>query len=386
MLCNLAGLLSSAFIATERVNEEAWNATLATVDHRLKHVKPEHQDRCRSVLTASKQPGFSQFWQDWLLYRNFFAGQERGLYVDIGTNEAVTISNTVFFDVCMGWDGVCFEPQKQYHAAIRARRSCQLVPHCVLGRAASVVAKGKDGTLTLREGAADNAATGAKPKASMQCVGLLDEIRRLGLGTRTVDFLSIDIEGLESSVLRCLPWSEMDIRVVLIETNQVGLRANGTNYGMQAVNSFFSNHGYANVATIIDSSRHRSKKKRAPIDNIFVKMNGGPLVFPPPGVECNSAQLRRQNPWCNEARRWIWQGDEAKTMSATSGFSSCDMTRRTGHGLPPPDRSVSGARDGTTSSRPHPVHRSPSRGPWTAHATGRSGAWRRWLPGALRWR
>ena len=31
------------------------------------------------------------------------------------------------------------------------------------------------------------------------------------------------------------------------------------------------------------------------------------------------------------------------------------------HGLPPPDRSVRGARDGTAPSCPHPVHWSPSR-------------------------
>ena len=52
-----------------------------------------------NVLSGSKEPGFSQAWQDWFMYRNLFAGQPSGLYVGIGTNDALAISNTAFFDV-----------------------------------------------------------------------------------------------------------------------------------------------------------------------------------------------------------------------------------------------------------------------------------------------
>ena len=47
------------------------------------------------------EQGFAQAWQDWFLWRNFFAGQTSDLYLDIGTNQAVTISNTFFFDHCL---------------------------------------------------------------------------------------------------------------------------------------------------------------------------------------------------------------------------------------------------------------------------------------------
>ena len=43
------------------------------------------------------------------------------------------------------------------------------------------------------------------------CVRFSDEIARLGFSGRTIDLLSIDIEGSESSVLRCMPWKEVDI-------------------------------------------------------------------------------------------------------------------------------------------------------------------------------
>ena len=40
----------------------------------------------------------------------------------------------------------------------------------------------------------------------MRCVGLRESLRELKLASRTVDLLSIDIEGNEPGVLRCLPW------------------------------------------------------------------------------------------------------------------------------------------------------------------------------------
>jgi hypothetical protein len=54
-----------------------------------------------------------------------------------------------------------------------------------------------------------------------------------------IDLLSIDIEGMEPDVLRCLPWSALDVRFVLIETDKADLRK---------VDAFFSVHGYTNVS------------------------------------------------------------------------------------------------------------------------------------------
>ena len=40
------------------------------------------------VAGCSSLTSLPKAWQDWLLYRNFFAGQSEGLYLDIGTNDA----------------------------------------------------------------------------------------------------------------------------------------------------------------------------------------------------------------------------------------------------------------------------------------------------------
>jgi hypothetical protein len=115
-----------------RITGAAWQDSLPKVDALLARVPVKLRSRCEAVLRDTKRGdgGFSQAWQDWILYRNFFANQTEGFYLDIGANEAITISNTAFFDICLGWQGVCFEPQAQYHRRLKSERSCTLVRLC----------------------------------------------------------------------------------------------------------------------------------------------------------------------------------------------------------------------------------------------------------------
>lgn len=58
-------------------------------------------------------------------------------YADVAANHFKRISNTYFYDRCLGWRGLCVEPNPRYHAELRQKRSCELVttravgPHAV---------------------------------------------------------------------------------------------------------------------------------------------------------------------------------------------------------------------------------------------------------------
>ena len=213
------------------------------------------------------------------MYRNFFANQSSGVYVDVGANEALSLSNTAFFDICMGWKGVCFEPQARYHQSLRTYRSCNLVPHCVLGRAANVTMAGSGGDRMIKAGAGGNEA----------CVGMLDALYDLELGT-SVDLLSIDIEGMEPNVLRCIPFDKLQVQFVLIETNK---------HDMRLVDGFFSAHGFANVATLWG---HTMTSHRAfPLDNLYGRIQGGPLTTPSGRPHCSGSG----NKWCGPFHSWL---------------------------------------------------------------------------------
>jgi FkbM family methyltransferase len=212
-------------------------AYLARVDNLLTHVERKYRSECRSMLLGEALT-FAQAWQDWHIFHNLYRDRlvwGGGAYVDIGTNHPTTISNTLFFDKCLGWTGVCFEPQPQYHELIRSSRSCTLVPHCVLGKAQLVNMSG--GGTTARVGRGAGAAT--------ECVAAGDVLRSLGFGntshTKPIDLLSVDVEGAEAEVLRCFPFRELGVRHVLLETNRVR--------DFRAMTRFFHRHGYASIET-----------------------------------------------------------------------------------------------------------------------------------------
>ena len=56
-----------------------------------------------------------------------------GVYVDLATNHPVVISNTFFLDRCLGWKGLCIEPNPVHHSRIRQARSCSLVDKVMTG-------------------------------------------------------------------------------------------------------------------------------------------------------------------------------------------------------------------------------------------------------------
>ena len=287
----------------EPVSDGAWQrfSSPAVVDPLLRRAPKAHRHRCEAVLRGLNRRGFSQAWQDWILYRNFFAGQTNGLYLDIGTNDPLRISNSAFFDLCLGWRGVCFEPQERFHAAIRGNRSCALVPRCVLGQAANVSTAGTDGHFRVR------GRRGNGGSEQMQCVGMAETLAGLDLRGRPIDLLTIDIEGSEPHVLSCMPFDELDIRAVLIETNKVDLRA---------VDAFFHQHGFVNYATLMQTDSTW-------LDNLYVKRSK--LVVPEESEECSAEDRALTD--CHGGGHW--QPWALKPLSKEWGRCQIDQPRMT---------------------------------------------------------
>jgi len=253
------------------------------------HVEKEYRRRCFRFLTGDAV-AFSQGWQDWYAFHNLFSDRLQwgsGTYLDVGANHPTSTSNTLFFDKCLGWRGVCFEPNTQYHRLIREKRSCTLVPACVLGSASLVVYEGSGQGTRVRvlhnASAVHRDASDARRRlpslngndssvAEHQCVVAGETLAELGIVK--VDFMSIDIEGSEASVLRCWPFHRIAPHAVLMETAAYG---RNSMVDLRELDRFFHRHGYANVETFATA-----RSQTAPIwtDNLFVR-RASPAVYPP---------------------------------------------------------------------------------------------------------
>lgn len=190
----------------------------------------------------------------------------RGMYLDVGASNPTMASNTLFFDKCLGWTGVCFEPNTKYQRDYSKTRSCHLVPHCVLGTATRVVLTSGGTPQTRHMTRARQNDTNA-----VDCVVVSAVLAQLGLANRPVDLLSVDIEGVEASVLRCWPFELLPVRAILLETNHPKNARE-----RPAINRFFHRHGYANVQSFATALRG---KAAVWTDDLFVRQEH-PVVFP----------------------------------------------------------------------------------------------------------
>jgi len=157
---------------------------------------------------------FAQEGED-LLLADLFGDKKNGFYVDVGAYDPVRFSNTkMFYD--RGWSGVNIEPnleqiKKFYKKRPRDTNLCYAV--------------GKKGTakyFEFQEGALNTFSADNAQKYLQEGYALKSqydkEIRPLSelIDAKKIDFMTIDVEGLEMEVLLTMNW-DYPPEVMLIE-------------------------------------------------------------------------------------------------------------------------------------------------------------------------
>mmetsp|Transcript_107654 Transcript_107654/g.285324 ORF Transcript_107654/g.285324 Transcript_107654/m.285324 type:complete len:472 (-) Transcript_107654:74-1489(-) len=211
----------------------------------------------------------SQWQQDWFVYRNFIRGsaldlpadegrkaERRGVFVDIGAFHPIHLSNTFFFERCLGWHGVCAEPNPNWAPYFNAYRpNCQLVRNCVWSRPRDVTMSFQKDPIEAyiqEDGSSDDSESGApgvlvegkgsQHKFTAQCRTLEDILTSAGLRKPAiVDYMSVDAEAAEVEIFRVFPFDEFDIRVINVEVQAKNY------YDLDVI---FSMANYAKVAVL----------------------------------------------------------------------------------------------------------------------------------------
>ena len=132
----------------------------------------------------------------------------RGFYVDLGASLPRQISNTYFFDACLGWRGLCIEADPALAAGLReSSRTCTVVNMCAGERGAvSFTTKGAFSGHVSQDGQG----------TVVQCAPL-EEILQMH-NVSSVDYMAVDIEGNEVEALGSVDWDAVPIQLVLTET------------------------------------------------------------------------------------------------------------------------------------------------------------------------
>ncbi len=204
----------------------------------------------------------SQYGQDKFVAEYLFPGKERGTFVDIGANDGVTLSNTLFFEERRQWTGLCVEPLPEIFEKLREARERAFCENVCVSQT--------EGTLDFAMVEGEDMLSGiveSMDKRHHRRIekekGRLRMLRLPSLRLQTllekyaldqVDFLSIDTEGSELEVLRSVDFDKTKVGVVCVENNS----------GRKDVRRHLEERGFAYYVTLGD------------LDDLYVNL----LLFP----------------------------------------------------------------------------------------------------------
>jgi FkbM family methyltransferase len=194
----------------------------------------------------------SQMGQDLFLNRWLFKNRGPGFFVDVGAFDGELGSNTAFFEKRLGWKGIAFEPNPPAYAALRRTRSCQAIQGCAYNRDGEVkflalaekdqrrrtqdilrppnlssLALDPHHGAVMLSGIREHIDNMPRVDQASELWNLEQEVVTVpchridrvleDAGIKTVDYLSVDVEGAELQVLQGVDFSRFRINVIGVE-------------------------------------------------------------------------------------------------------------------------------------------------------------------------
>ena len=210
------------------------------------------QDK-RELIAAYLPYSKAQLAQD-LFALAFAQSTSPRFFVEFGATDGVKLSNTWLLEKKLGWSGILAEPAKTWHNSLRENRNCTINTKCVARTSGCKykflevynTTKGK-GSAEL-SGIKDFANNGdwaseirlnTSREYEVETISL-DDLLEAHNAPPDIQFLSLDTEGSELSILEGYSFEGRTIRSICVEHNYV--KSN-----RKAINSLLLKKGYIQV-------------------------------------------------------------------------------------------------------------------------------------------
>ena len=181
--------------------------------------------------------GMSAWGEDITIYEKFFHNasyiSNSHFYMEIGAHDGVRESNSRFFDLCLGWQGVLVEPHPQNYEQMRQLRPSAhhlgIAPSCNTSDVVMFPAHLYTSAVANEKGAT----------LEIHCGPLSYYLDQLGIDD--IDFWSLDVEGSELDVLQTVDFDKVSIDVIIAENTN---RLPGKEKLAEEVRSYLLQKGY----------------------------------------------------------------------------------------------------------------------------------------------
>ncbi len=179
---------------------------------------------------------FSQNGQDKWVSEVIFAGRRGGVFVDIGAHDGVSISNTYLLEKELGWNGLAVEPILYVYEKLIHNRNCATINACVGAYDGASMFRLITGYSEQLSGMIDqyNPAHldrikreiieygGTYHDIEVSCYSINTLLERYKL--YNIDYLSIDVEGSELSIINELDFDRFHVALIGVENNYSDFR------------------------------------------------------------------------------------------------------------------------------------------------------------------
>lgn len=205
---------------------------------------------------------YSQFGQDKWLYENYFKNKKNGTFLEIGADDGVDKSNTLFFEQELDWNGICVEPSIERFKLLQNNRKCICENVALSNNVGEVEFLDIKGYGKGLSGILEDYCEQHKHRIYQECQNEENRGREVikvktdllnNLLTRhnlrEVDFCTIDTEGSEYKILETFNFDKFLVKMFLVENN----------YNTDEVKNLLLNNSYRYLC-------------RLQIDDIFIKI------------------------------------------------------------------------------------------------------------------
>lgn len=177
--------------------------------------------KIKDILEMYSNKVFSQEGEE-IYLREKFRNKDKGIYVDVGAFHPFKFSNT-YWAYKLGWKGINIEPNYENYKLFCVLRPKDTNINCGISNKNKMLQY-----YLFEEGALNTFSKkeikniGDVQKIEMIQVKQLKEVL-LQEDIQKIDFINIDVEGMEMEVLESIDWEEVDINCILVEQRNKNL-------------------------------------------------------------------------------------------------------------------------------------------------------------------
>ena len=143
--------------------------------------------------------------EEWV--RSYLKDKRAGYFVDVGAYDGIESSNTFFLEKELGWEGLCIESNPEYYNKLIYTRGVKCVNKACMPFRGHATYKGIE---TFQSEHPGNSTVESET---------LDTLLLTASAPKDIDYISMDIEGHELSIIESFPFCKWNVNLFTIEHN-----------------------------------------------------------------------------------------------------------------------------------------------------------------------